>query len=186
MKISLKEPGVVCAVALSSALAAPPCTATAHASGPRPASRCETDTAQAVAAQLQRAPDGRLTSPDTLSYGGGAEVIAFRPPSCAAARRNTERDCDEDGVLDNAVCLYDRRAFEGSRQAIKATGTRRLNGSIAIMSIKNDRPFIFLVKKTPAERGTCFSPGEGYGNTGQVAGQRWVDAHPSLRECGAL
>ncbi|WP_326824109.1 hypothetical protein OHA77_33940 [Streptosporangium sp. NBC_01639] len=186
MRTSLKGPGAACAVALSSVLAALPGAVAAHASGPRPSSRCETDIARAVAAQLQRAPAGRPTSPDTLSYDNGAEVITFRPPSCGAARRNTAHDCDEDGVPDNAVCLYDRRAFEGSRQAIKVTGTRKLNGSIVIMSIKNDRPFIFLVKRTPTDRGTCFSPGEGYGDTDQVAGQRWVNAHPGLRGCGDL
>ncbi|MFJ2029850.1 hypothetical protein [Streptosporangium sp. NPDC087985] len=186
MRISLKEPGAACAVLLSGTLAALPGPVPAHASGPEASSLCEIDTARAVAAQLEEAPDGRFVPPNVVVYDGGAEVITFRPPSCGAARRGTERDCDEDGIPDNAVCLYDRRAFEGSRQAIKVTGTRKLNGAITIMSIKNDRPFAFFVKKTPAENGTCFSPGEGYGNTSYIGERRWVNAHPSLRECGDL
>ncbi|MEV8632509.1 hypothetical protein AB0395_12705 [Streptosporangium sp. NPDC051023] len=161
--------------------AAPPPASTAD-----PPSRCRADVARAIAEQLTKAPDGRFVPPDTLSYGGGAEVLTFRPPSCGPARRNLEHDCDEDGVPDNAVCLYDRRAFEGSRQAIKEPGPRRLYGTGAIMSVKNDRPFVFLLKRNRNEDGICF-PGEGgYGNVSGAGDQRWVNAHPSLRECPAL
>ncbi|MDP9866688.1 MULTISPECIES: hypothetical protein [Streptosporangium] len=194
MRISSRRPGAACAVLLSGILAAAPGTvsgalpgtvsgATSRAAAP---SRCESDTARAVASQLERAPDGRFVPPDALSYGDGAEVITFRPPSCGAARRGAERDCDEDGVLDNAVCLYDRRAFEGSRQAVKVTGPIKLNGTGIIMSIKNDRPFVFLVRRSPDERGSCFPPGRGYGNTDPVGAWRWVNAHPTLRDCRDL
>ncbi|GAA3087940.1 hypothetical protein [Streptosporangium carneum] len=158
--------------------AAPPLTSTAD-----PPSRCGADVARAITEQLARAPKGRFVPPDTLSYDGGAEVITFRPPSCGPARRRVEHDCDEDGVLDNAVCLYDRRAFEGSRQAIKAPGTRRLNGTGIIMSVKNERPFVFFVKRNRNDGGTCFPREGGYGNVSGVGDQRWVNAHPSLREC---
>ncbi|WP_433240511.1 hypothetical protein ACQPYK_34605 [Streptosporangium sp. CA-135522] len=186
MRIDIKGSGAACAVLLSGFLTATPGPATARAAEGRPPSHCEIDTARAVAAQLERAPNGRFVPPNALSYDDGAEVITFRPSSCGAARRNMERDCDEDGILDNAVCLYDRRAFEGSRQAIKATGTRKLNGTGIIMSIKNDRSFVFFVKRDPGERGTCFAPGEGYGDASHVGEQRWVNAHPTQRECHAL
>ncbi|MFF0579025.1 hypothetical protein [Streptosporangium saharense] len=147
---------------------------------------CQADVARAVAEQLARAPRGRFTPPDTLSYDGGAEVITFRPPSCGPARRGTEDDCDEDGVPGNAVCLYDRRAFEGSRQAIKVPGPRRLSGTGLFMSLRNDRPFVFLVKRSRDDGGTCFPGGARSGNLRGVADQRWVNAHPSLRACPSL
>lgn len=180
MKISMGVLGMACAFlpVLSTAIATP-----ATASSGDPPSLCAADIARAISEQLARAPWGRLTTPDTLSYDDGAEVITFRPPSCGPARRSAERDCDGDGVLDNAVCLYDRRAFEGSRQAIKVPGTRKLNGTGVIMSIKNDRPFVFLVKKSRSDKGACFPSQEGYGNVSDVGEQRWVNAHPSLRRC---
>ncbi|MEU0516571.1 hypothetical protein [Streptosporangium sp. NPDC006007] len=178
MRINLNGPGAACVLLLSGTLVAPPPASTAD-----PPSRCAAEVARAVEEQLAKAPQARFIPPDTLSYGDGSEVITFRPPSCGPARRSAERDCDGDGVLDNAVCLYDRRAFEGSRQAIKATGARRLNWTGVIMSIRNDRPFVFLVKKSRGDDGACFPSGEGYGNVSDISEQRWVNAHPSLRRC---
>ncbi|MEV7006297.1 hypothetical protein [Streptosporangium sp. NPDC051022] len=184
MMIGLKGLGVACA-ALSTLLSSAPASTSAPppASTADPPSPCRADIARAIAEQLAKAPEGRLVPPDTLSYDDGAEVITFRPPSCGPARRSAEHDCDEDGVLDNAVCLYDRRAFEGSRQAIKAPGPRRLSGTGVIMSVKNDRPFVFFVKRSRTDGGTCFSREEGYGNVSDVGDQRWVNAHPSMRDC---
>ncbi len=184
MLIILKKLWVTC-VALSAPLSGL-LTAPAPASTADPPSRCRTDIARAIAEQLAKAPGGRIVPPDALSYAEGTEVITFRPPSCGPARRSTARDCDEDGILDNAVCLYDRRAFEGSRQAIKAPGTRRLSGTGVIMSVRNDRPFVFFVKRNRSDDGTCFPRGEGYGNVSGIGDQRWVNAHPSLRECPGL
>ncbi|MEU1731761.1 hypothetical protein [Streptosporangium sp. NPDC020145] len=180
MTTSLKALGAVCG-ALSCLLTGPPATPVPP-SVERP-SPCQADVARAVAEQLAKAPDGRFVPPDTVSYDDGAEVITFRPPSCGPARRGAEHDCDEDGVPGNAVCLYDRRAYEGSRQAIKVPGTRRIDGIGLFMSLRNDRPFVFLVKRNRDEEGACFPGGSGYGNLRGVADRRWVNAHPSLREC---
>ncbi|MFF5211488.1 hypothetical protein [Streptosporangium sp. NPDC000396] len=178
MRISPKELSAACTILFANILFAPaPASAADH---PSP---CQSDIARAVGEQLAKAPGGTFIPPDVVAYDDGGEVITFRPPSCGPARRDTEHDCDEDGIPGNAVCLYDRRAFEGSRQAVKVTGTRKLNGTITIMSIKNDRPFVFFVKKSKYDQGTCFLSMEGYGDAGDVSGQHWVNAHPNLREC---